>query len=85
MYPLSTVNHSYTETIRKKVELINAGEHVAVQTQKILQMSEQLADGHSGKIKIYLTETEEKFHQVAGQLLQQDIIIHQVQEETEFI
>ena len=32
-----------------------------------------------------LTETEEKFHQVAGQLLQQDIIIHQVQEETEFI
>ena len=48
-------------------------------------MSEQLADGHSGKIKIYLTETEEKFHQVAGQLLQQDIIIHQVQEETEFI
>lgn len=82
-YPLLTT--VIQKQLGKKVELINAGEHIAVQTQNILQMSEQLADGHSGKIKIYLTETEEKFHQVAGQLLQQDIIIHQVQEETEFI
>ena len=82
-YPLLTT--VIQKQLGKKVELINVGEHVAVQAENILQMSEQLANNHSGHLKIYLTETEEKFHQVASRLLQEKVIINQVQEETEFI
>lgn len=82
-YPLLT--KVIKKQVGKKVEIINIGKYVAIETERILD-NLQIKSIHNNKqLYIYLTETECKFNEVASKLIGKQIQAKQVKEEIEFI
>lgn len=82
-YPLLTqVIH---KQLGRKVEIINIGEHVAKKAENILEQNNMIAElQEHPTLKVYLTETESKFNEVASNWLNKQIEAQLVKEETEF-
>lgn len=82
-YPLLT--RLIKNRMGKKVEIINVGEHVAIETKSTLEKINELGENKSKHLDIYLTETECKFNNVASKLLEANIQAKAVKEEIEFL
>lgn len=92
-YPL--LKNIIKKQMKGKIDIINIGEHVAISVKEILEKNniarEKLTDESVSNmqnyenIEIYLTDTECKFNDVAGNLLGMNIKAKQVKEEIEFI
>lgn len=82
-YPLLT--KVIKKQIGENVEIINIGEHVAKETESILNIKNELSDSVNQNIDIYLTEIECKFNETASKLLGKKVEAKQVKEEMEFL
>lgn len=61
--------------LRRKVDIINTGEKVAIYVKKYLQDNDLQSDEKEKKNTIYLTDTESNFVNIAKTLLQKEIKI----------
>ncbi len=88
-----------TKVIQKQigagVEIINIGTYVAIETEKILKENGMIAENNfkdiatknrdnASNLKVYLTENECKFNEVASKLIEKEIQAELVKEEIEF-
>jgi len=77
-YPL--FDELIRKELRKKVDIINTGEKVAIYLKEYLKNNKMENDKNEKAFKIYLTDKETNFSKVASKLLEQEVKI----EEAEF-
>ena len=82
-YPLLT--KVIKKQVGKKVEIINIGNFVAIEAEKILKKYQLENTENKRQLEVYLTETECKFNEVASKLIGKEIQAKQVKEEIEFV
>lgn len=82
-YPLLT--KVIKKQVGKKVEIINIGEFVAIEAEKILKEHQMENTDNEEQLEVYLTETECKFNEVASKLIGRNIQAKQVLHQPEIL